>query len=117
MDVSYLQERFAHLDWRQQLGNLASTLARVSTRASSPEHDKLVVDLLQEAAHLIEWGAHHVPEPFLLELATLQKEVLAWRRVWPLDAARPLFALYARNRSDRLLEMAGLVGPQHHRSS
>jgi hypothetical protein len=45
----------------------------------------------------------------------MQKEVLAWKRLWPLDAARPLFALYARNRSDRLLEMAGLVGLQHHR--
>ena len=115
MDVSYLQERFAQLDWRQQLGNLASTFARAATRASSPEHDKLVVDLLQEAALLIEWGARGVPEPFLLELATMQKEVLAWKRTWPLDAARPLLALYARNRSDRLLEMAGLVGPQHRR--
>ena len=117
MDVSYLQERFAHLDWRQQLGNLASTLARVSTRASSLEHDKLIVDLLQEAALLIEWGARHIPKPFQLVIATIQKEVLAWRRVWPLDTARPLLALTARNRSDRLLEMAGLVGPQHHRSS
>jgi hypothetical protein len=70
---------------------------------------------LQEAASFIEWGASCVPGNFLLELATMQKEVLAWKRVWPLAAARPLLALYARNRSDRLLEMAGLMGPRHHK--
>ena len=108
MDVRRLQARFEKLDWQKQLGNLASTLARVSTRASLPEHDRLVVDLLQEAALFLEWGAPRVPSAFLLELATMQKEILAWRRVWPLEAARPLLTLYARNRSDRLLQMAEL---------
>ena len=114
MDVQHLQERFEKMDWKQQLGNLASTLARVSTRATSPEYDNLVVDLLQEAALFIEWGAPRIPDVFLLELASMQKEVLAWKRVWPLTAARPLLTLYARNRSDRLLEMAELMGPRHH---
>ena len=112
MDVKHLQARFEKLDWQQQLGNLASTLARVSSRASLPEHDRLVIDLLQEAALFIEWGAPRVPSTFLLELATMQKEVLAWKQVWPLEAARPLLTLYARNRSDRLLEMAELMGPR-----
>jgi hypothetical protein len=114
MDMQHLQERFERLDWRQQLGNLVSTLARVSTRASSPEYDNLIIDLLQEAALFIEWGAPRVPETCLLKLATMQKEILAWKRIWPLTAARPLLTLYARNRSNRLLEIAELIGPRRH---
>jgi len=59
MDVQLLHERYESLDWPQQLGNLASTLARVSARASSAQHDALVIDLLREAALLIEWSAPH----------------------------------------------------------
>jgi hypothetical protein len=112
MPEESLQERFENLDWRQQLGNLASTLARISTRASHPKYDDLVASLLQEAALFVEWGAPHVPESFLLELATTQMEILAWKRAWPLADARPLLALFARNRSDRLLQMAGFLQPQ-----
>jgi hypothetical protein len=111
MPRQHLRERFKNLDWKQQLGNLASTLARISTRTPYPEYDNLVVDLLQEAALFIEWGAPHAPDDLLLELATTQKEILAWKRVWPLEDARQLLTLFARNRSDRLLQMAGLVEP------
>jgi hypothetical protein len=110
MNIQPLQERYEEMDWKLQLGNLASTLARISTRVPSPEHDALVVNLLQEAALFIEWSAPHVPKAFLLELASLQKELLAWGQVWPLAPARALLSLYARNRSNRLLQMAGLVG-------
>ena len=110
MNIKEMRERYEVMDWPQQLGNLASTLARVSARASSPQCDALVADLLREAALLIEWSAPRVPSTFWLDLATMQREVLAWWRVWPLDPARPLLVLQARNQSDRLLQMAGLVG-------
>ncbi len=117
-NVKEMRERYEALDWPQQLGNLASTLARVSTRASLPQYDTLVADMLREAALLIEWSAPHVPSTFWLDLATMQREVLAWRRLWTsassaeplLDPARSLLALHTRNQSDRLLQMAGLVG-------
>jgi hypothetical protein len=91
------------------LGNLASTLARISTRASSPQYDALVTDLLREAALLVEWSAPTSPASFWLELAAMQREALAWRHLWPLDQARSLLALQTRNQSDRLLQMAGLL--------
>jgi hypothetical protein len=75
-----------------------------------PEYDDLVINLLWEAALFVEWSAPQIPNGCLLELAALQKELLAWRRLWPVAGARPLLALYARNRSDRLLQMVGLVG-------
>jgi hypothetical protein len=109
MDTRQLRERFVKLGWQQQMGNLASTLARVSSQAASPEYDGLVSNLLQEAALFVEWGAPQSPPACLPELAALQKEILAWKRLWPLPKARPLLSLYARNRSDWLLQMAGLT--------
>jgi len=94
--------------WPQQLGNLASTLARISSRCSRPEHDPLVTDLLREAALLIEWSAAHTSPAIHPDLAAMQREVMAWRQHWPLDQARPLLALRARQMSEALLRMAGL---------
>jgi hypothetical protein len=95
------------MSWQQQLGNMASTLARVSNNAAVPDHDEVVVRCLREAACFIEWSAPNVPSVLLLELAAMQRELLAWHRVWPIEAARPLLALHARNQSDRILQMAG----------
>lgn len=106
MNRSSLQERYQQLPWPQQLGNLASTLARISSRSTSPTYDSLVADLLREAALFIEWSAPHVPPALLLDLAPLQREMLAWRRVWPQESLRPLLALQARHISDRLLRLA-----------
>jgi hypothetical protein len=105
-----LRERYEQLDWPQQLGNLASTLARISSCAPSPQYDALVSDLLREAALFIEWSAPFVPHPLLLDLAPIQRELLTWKRIWPLDTLRPVLALHARNTSDRLLRLANLVG-------
>ena len=109
MDRQALRERFVQLDWPQQLGNLASTLARISTRAVSPQHDELVADMLREAALFIEWSAPKVPLSLLLDLAPLQRELLVWHRLWPQDRLRPLLSLQARHASDRLLRQAGLT--------
>lgn len=109
MDIQAMYKRFTQLTWQQQLGNLASTLARISSQATSPESDHLVTTSLREAALLIEWSAPQVPSDFLLELAAMQREVLAWQRCWPLEAARSLLALHTRHQADRLLQMAGLL--------
>jgi hypothetical protein len=109
MNKQPLRERYMQLDWSQQLGNLASTLARISTRAASSQYDALVADLLREAALFIEWSAKAVPSPLLLDLAPLQRELLLWQRIWPQEALRPLLALQARHLSDRLLRLTQLT--------
>lgn len=106
-----LYQRYTQLDWPYQLGNLASTLARIASRAPEPQHDDLVGDLLREAATFVEWSAPHVPAELLIDLAALQREILAWHRIWPHDLVRPIVALCARGASDRLLVKAGLLGP------
>ncbi len=110
MDVKSMCKRYTQLTWQQQLGNLASTLTRISRQAASPDSDKLVICSLREAALLIEWSAPNAPPGFLPELAAMQREVLAWHHSWPLDDARPLLALHTHNQSDRLLQVAGLSG-------
>lgn len=106
MNIQAMHKRYEQMTWQQQLGNLASTLARVSDRATSPKSDEIVTMFLREAAYFIEWSAPNVPPEFLPELAAMQREILAWRRVWPVEAARHLLALHANNQSDRLLHMA-----------
>lgn len=110
MEQKALYERFSKLDWTMQLGNLASTMARISSLAAEPKYDDLVKDLLREAAVFIEWSVPNVPANLQLDLAAMQREILAWRKIWPHDPIRPLVTLYTRNASDRLLYRAGLVG-------
>ncbi len=113
MNRQAFRERYERMAWQQQLGNLASTLARLSSRCSRLEHDPLVADLLREAALLIEWSAPHTPPALHPDLAAMQREVLAWRQHWPLDQARPLLALRARQMSEALLRMAELLETTH----
>jgi len=108
-----LRERYKKMNWRQQLGNMASTLARVANNATVADHDEVVAICLREAACFIEWSAPDVPSEYLLELAAMQREVLAWQRAWPLETARPLLALHARSQSDRILQMAGFYNFAH----
>ncbi len=108
MDIKSRRKRHTQLTWQQQLRNLASTLARISTQATSPDSDKLVIHALREAALLIEWSASKVPFDCLPELAAMQREVLVWHDCWPLDDARSTLVLYTRNQADRLLQMASL---------
>lgn len=107
MSTRDLQARYQRMDWRQHLGNLASTLARLSTRALLPDHDALVADLLQEAALVIEWSAAKAPPSALLQLAAMQKEILAFKGLWPHEPIRSVLSLYTRNRSDLLLQLTG----------
>lgn len=109
MDVKSLYKRYKQLTWQEQLGNLASTLTRISSQAPSPESDQLVKLSLREAALLTEWSAADAPADFLWELAALQREVLAWHRCWPVNEARSLLALQTRHQADRLLQRAGLL--------
>jgi hypothetical protein len=107
-----LRERYRNMKWQQQLGNMASTLARIANNALVAEHDETVNLCLREAACFIEWSSPGAPSETHLELAALQRELLAWQRLWPIETARPLLALQARSHSDRMLQLAGYYPSQ-----
>jgi len=117
MERQSLHDRYLRDEWPRQLGNLASTLARLGARVVEPRHDQITSDLLREGALLIEWSASHVPAYLVGDLATMQRELCLWRRVWPVETARPLLAFRARTMSDRVLELSGLVPQTEGRSS
>lgn len=108
MERHSLYERFKTLSWQQQLGNIASTLSNISRYAGSPAYDELTKLSLREAALAIDWCAPNVPQEFLIDLATMHRELLAWWQAFPVET-RSLLALHTRHQSDRLLMMAGLM--------
>ncbi|BBC26397.1 hypothetical protein [Pseudanabaena sp. ABRG5-3] len=108
MERQSLYERFKLLSWQQQIGNIASTLANISRYADSPTYDELTKLSLREAALAIDWCVPNVPQQFLLDLAMMHRELLAWWQVFPVEP-RSLLSLHTRHQSDRLLVMAGLM--------
>jgi hypothetical protein len=107
MDRGKLWQRYLQDEWPRQVGNLASTLARLSSRAKDARYDKIVGDLLHEGTLLIEWCAPNVPLDIAADLATMQRELVLWRRIWPNDVARSLLVFRTRHMADHLLEAAG----------
>jgi hypothetical protein len=89
------------------VGNLASTLARLSSRTNDVRYDQVVANLLREGTLLMEWCAPNVPLEIATDLAAMQRELVLWRQIWPHDAARSLLAFRTRDMADRLLEAAG----------
>lgn len=110
MDREKLRTRYLQDEWPRQVGNLASTLTRLSSRTGDARYDPFVADLLHEGTLLIEWCAPNVPLDLAADLATMQRELVLWRQIWPNDAARPLLAFRARQMADRLLEAGGFYG-------
>lgn len=107
MDRNKLRTRYLQDEWPQQVGNLASTLARLSSRATDARFDPIVSDLLHEGTLLMEWCAPNVPLNIAADLAAMQRELVLWRRIWPDDVSRPLLAFRTQEMADRLLEAAG----------
>ena len=109
MNRSRLRERYLEDKWPRQVGNLASTLTRLSSRTQDVRFDHVVGDLLRESALLIEWSAPFVPLELAAKMAQMQRELVLWHRVWPGDAVRALLAFRARSMADLLLESAGYL--------
>ena len=107
MDRAKLQERYLRDEWPRQVGNLASTLARLSSRAHDARFDQVVSDLLHEGTLLMEWCASNVPLEVATELGSMQRELVLWRSIWPNDVSRSLLAFRTHEMAERLLEAAG----------
>jgi hypothetical protein len=104
-DLTRLKERFLRDNPAVRMGNLASDLHRLSTWVRTGRADEAIVDLMREVAWMMEWmGDQATPE-----LADLQREICRWRRIWPMESARSLLALWTQQMADRLLAASGLL--------
>jgi hypothetical protein len=88
-----------------RMGNLASNLLRLCKWIQVRHKEDAIIDLMREIAWFMEWNG----DLALPELADMQREVCRWRRVWPLEPARSILSLRARQMSDRVLELSGLM--------
>lgn len=109
MERRNLYERFSRYEWPQQVGNLASTLARVSLLSTKLDYDKTLKDLLREATLLIEWCAPGGSPDLQKDLSFMQRELLVWRNISLESETRKLLSLRSRIMSDQLLEASGLL--------
>ena len=104
-NLQRLRERYLRDEPPVRLGNLASDLLRLGQWVQMRRNDDEIVDLMREIAWCMEW----VGDSATAELADMQREICRWRRAWPAESARSILALRARQMSERVLEMSGLV--------
>jgi len=86
------------------MGNMASSLLRLSQWVQKRHRDEAIIDLMREIAWFMEWNG----DLALAELADMQREICRWRRVWPVEQARPILSLRALQMSKRILDLSGL---------
>lgn len=103
-DRKRMQERYVRDDAPVRLGNLASSLLRLSHWAHGKQKDEAIIDLMREIAWFMEWTG----DLGLVELADMQREICRWRRIWPVEQAHSILSLRALQMSKRVLELSGL---------
>ena len=102
-----MRERYVRLPAPTRMGHLASDLLRLSKWARMRIGDQEIVAMMNEIAWMIEQNTEFASE----ELADMQREICHWRRIWPVEPARPLLAFRAQRMSQRILELSGLLEP------
>lgn len=114
LDVTdYVQERYLRDPLPIRLGGLAANLARVNSFSGHHDHEETVRSLLTESKFFIEWTAADASLPQQIELLELQRMLarwgLAWDEIWNDSERRNLIAAQARQWSNRVLELSGLL--------
>jgi hypothetical protein len=100
-----MRERYLRDKASVRLGNLASSLLRLSKWVQMKQRDESVVDLMREIAWFMEWSGDLASA----ELADMQREICRWRRVWPIEPTRSVLASRTLQMSDRILQMSGFL--------
>ena len=103
-DLKRMRDRYLRDKRPVRLGNLASSLLRLSTWVRMGHPDEAVIDLMREIAWYMEWNGDLAS----LELANMQREICRWRRIWPVETARSILVLRALQMSNKVLEWSGL---------
>lgn len=108
-----LHQRFMRDPLERRLGNLASTLAKISSNARNSETPNAVSDLLDEAKRLIEWTAADAESEIAAELVQTQRLITLWQKIWSTvykdKTQRILLATQAKEWSDKVLQNSGLL--------
>ena len=104
-DLKRMRERYLRDEMPLRMGNMASSLMRLSEWVQNRHKDEAIIDLMREIAWFMEWTGDLASA----ELADMQREICRWRRIWPVEQARQILALRALQMSNRILEWSGLL--------
>lgn len=108
-----LHQRFMRDSLPKRLGGLSATLARISSSARDAENPAIVLDLIDEARHLIEWTAAETEPEIAVELAQTQRLLTLWQKIWVTanteKSQRILLSIQAKDWSDKALQYSGLI--------
>jgi hypothetical protein len=104
-ELKRMRERYLRDERIVRMGNLASSLLRLSNWVRIRQKDEAIIDLMREVAWFMEWNGDLASA----ELADMQREICRWRRIWPVEEARAILALRAFQMSNRVLELSGLL--------
>ena len=108
-----LRERFLRDPLPRRLGGLAATLGRISSSARNSTDPNHVVNLLDEAKHLIEWTAADTEPETAAALVQMQTMITLWQRAWTDASQNPqqriLLSVQAKDWSDKAVDFSGLI--------
>ncbi|MEW6028585.1 MAG: hypothetical protein ACOYZ8_09305 [Chloroflexota bacterium] len=108
-----LRERFLRDPLPRRLGGLAATLGRISSSARKLTDPNIVLNLSDEAKHLIEWTAADTEPETAAELVQMQTMITLWHRAWTEASQNPkqrlLLSVQAKGWSDKAVDFSGLV--------
>lgn len=108
-----LRERFLRDPLPRRLGGLAATLGRISSSARNSTNPAIVVALIDEARHLIEWTAADAQPDTAAQLVHMQTMLTLWQRAYSEASQNPqqriLLSVQAKDWSDKTVEFSGLV--------
>jgi hypothetical protein len=113
MDESALRLRYLRDPVPQRLGNLASTLSRLSDFIIRQRSADSVLAVVCEGQCFIDWTRHDVEAGTAAELDQLALELKGWRDGWAALVTDPAriseVSRSARTWADRVLELSGLL--------
>jgi hypothetical protein len=112
-DRNALRERYLQDKLSVQLGNLASNLAHIASYSGHPEHREIVEQIIEDSKFFIEWSGPAAKYEQQLELVDLQIQLarwqLRWSEIWADPLRRATVAAEARQWSERVLALSGLL--------
>jgi hypothetical protein len=112
-DLMAIKERYLRDELSVRLGGLAANLARITSFSDHPDHHHVVERLIEESKFFIEWSAPDTELDVQVELVELQLQLAHWHRrwadIWIDPVQRVAVAEQARDWSERVLEISGLL--------
>jgi hypothetical protein len=108
-----IRERYLRDSVAVRLGGLAANLARIKSFSDHPDHQDVVLTLVEESKYFIEWTAPDAALHVQALLVDIQVQLalwhLRWNDIWADPIQRTSVAEQADNWSKKVLKMSGLL--------